>query len=380
MDAMTISDLTRRRLAEVAARIATADALLVTAGPGMGVDSGPTVDGFPAPHAGFRLLLGWAKIMPAGYFVVASNLDRQFQAAGFPITHLLEPYGRRSPALDLRYTDWLISVRGKRIVVLECGIGAKLTTIRRAGERVAERSTATLVRINPAASEHDASATVLKLPALAALTLLDQALPEDFHQRAAATVPELDPMPPLRAFKKPVTLNIAPVTEVDLGRGLVALFEQGGIQNEYMSRCMDAFALAQLDCVPIPTAAGQAPAGYEFTARAVYDSDTHRRQRRPGAAIIFVLGPDDGAIMTVGVARSPPTGRFLWRLLHETSRTRLMALDYPRESWIARRPDPQAAESAEMWPVLIEFTRTLACAWLTYHAFLDILRETPEEE
>ena len=136
---MTDTDLTplHRRAAEV---IADADALLITAGAGMGVDSGlPDFrgpDGFwrayPAyrelglgfeqlanpkwfdedpqlawgfyghrmslyrtttPHAGFGLLKRWAEGKRHGAFVFTSNVDSAFQRSGFARDRLVECHG-----------------------------------------------------------------------------------------------------------------------------------------------------------------------------------------------------------------------------------------------------------------------------------------------
>lgn len=117
-----------------------ADALVLTAGAGMGVDSGlPDFRGpqgfwrtYPAlgraglrfedianprafhddpllawgfyghrlrlyrntrPHAGFALLLGLSKGYPHGSFVFTSNVDGQFQKAGFPDERIVECHG-----------------------------------------------------------------------------------------------------------------------------------------------------------------------------------------------------------------------------------------------------------------------------------------------
>lgn len=140
---------------DAAARaIAAADALLIGAGAGMGVDSGlPDFRGgsgfwkaYPAyeklrmdfvtlanphwfvrdpelawgfyghrlnlyrrtqPHAGFGVLLNWANRMKHGCFVFTSNVDGHFQRAGFPPERVLEVHG----AID--------SMQCTR----ECGIG-----------------------------------------------------------------------------------------------------------------------------------------------------------------------------------------------------------------------------------------------------------------
>jgi len=128
------------QFAQAARAIRDADALLITAGAGMGVDSGlpdfrgregfwkayPAIAGLglsfaemanPAwfendpglawafyghrlnlyrtttPHAGFATLLAWAKFKPAGYFVFTSNVDGHFQKAGFDPERVVECHG-----------------------------------------------------------------------------------------------------------------------------------------------------------------------------------------------------------------------------------------------------------------------------------------------
>lgn len=125
---------------QAAEAIRTSDALLITAGAGMGVDSGLPdfrgADGFwraypalgklgvsfaemanpgwfrkdPAlawafyghrlnlyrrtmPHAGFNQLLAIAKSKPHGYFVFTSNVDGHFQKAGFSESRVVECHG-----------------------------------------------------------------------------------------------------------------------------------------------------------------------------------------------------------------------------------------------------------------------------------------------
>lgn len=119
---------------------ATADAVLIAAGAGMGVDSGlpdfrgnegfwnayppyrrlgyPFVEmasparfeddpgigwGFyghrlnlyreTRPHQGFGQLLDWGLSRPGGYFVFTSNVDGHFQATGFPEDRIVECHG-----------------------------------------------------------------------------------------------------------------------------------------------------------------------------------------------------------------------------------------------------------------------------------------------
>ena len=132
--------LDSKRLREAAEAIGAADALLVCAGAGMGVDSGlpdfrgtegfwraypearrlglsfedlanPTwFDRDPvlawgfyghrlglyrsvAPHAGYGALLRWAGSKKNGYFVFTSNVDGHFQKAGFSDERIVECHG-----------------------------------------------------------------------------------------------------------------------------------------------------------------------------------------------------------------------------------------------------------------------------------------------
>jgi NAD-dependent SIR2 family protein deacetylase len=227
-----------------------ADGLLITAGAGMGVDSGLPdfrgTDGFwraypalrkhrmsfedianPAgferyptlawgfyghrlalyrstvPHAGFQILLAWAKRMSHGAFVYTSNVDGQFQKAGFAPDRVAECHGtihslqcveactaktwsaasfepvvndetsrllndiprcsrcgrlarpnilmfgdwnwvdRESESQLVRLENWISKV--ERPVVVELGAGGALPTVRRFSERHGPR----VIRINP---------------------------------------------------------------------------------------------------------------------------------------------------------------------------------------------------------------------------------------
>jgi NAD-dependent SIR2 family protein deacetylase len=137
-------------LQHAARAVAAADALLIGAGAGMGVDSGlPDFRGnsgfwqaYPpyahlglsfvalanprwfatdpelawgfyghrlnlyratAPHAGFRILRRWADRLPPGAFVFTSNVDGHFQRAGFDPQCIIEVHGA---------IDWLQCLRG----------------------------------------------------------------------------------------------------------------------------------------------------------------------------------------------------------------------------------------------------------------------------
>ncbi|CAN0619068.1 Silent information regulator protein Sir2 [Burkholderia multivorans] len=257
--------------------LSRADALLVTAGAGMGVDSGlPDFRGtegfwraYPAlrhegyefheiasprafrdrprlawgfyghrlalyraivPHAGFEILRRWIDAMPNGGFVLTSNVDGQFQKAGFDPERIVEIHGSihamqcletcsghtwdavpfapdvdartcglvgelpacphcgglarpnilmfndvewigtRYDAQDQALRDWLAGAG--QVAVVEVGAGTAIPTVRLIGERVA----ASMIRIN-AREAHARRARVIGLQggALATLGALDRA-------------------------------------------------------------------------------------------------------------------------------------------------------------------------------------------------------------
>jgi NAD-dependent SIR2 family protein deacetylase len=249
-------DLTDDVAAQAASAVSQADAILISAGAGMGVDSGlPDFRGnegfwnaYPPfrklgvsfvdmanpdwfsrdpelawgfyghrlglyratePHSGFQILRRWAERARHGSFVFTSNVDGQFQRAGFgddriyechgslhhlqctgPCSHEIWPAaevelqvdeesfrasepmpacpacGRlarpnvlmfgdwhwipyRSHAQEQRFGRWLESVAGSRVVVVEMGAGSAVPTVRMTSEQVASRQGAMLIRINP---------------------------------------------------------------------------------------------------------------------------------------------------------------------------------------------------------------------------------------
>ncbi|HVV12357.1 SIR2 family NAD-dependent protein deacylase [Amycolatopsis sp.] len=266
-------------LAQAAGLIAGADAVLVCAGAGMGVDSGlPDFRGeqgfwraYPpyaelglafaeladprhfaedpelawgfyghrlrlyretVPHEGFGLLLRWAAAKPGGAAVFTSNVDGQFQRAGFRMVteahgsiHHLQctlPCGNEIwPAPELRLDvdeetmraagplpecpscgrlsrpniqmfgdfDWVSQRsdaqlraltewrRGHRnLVVIELGAGQAVPTVRRYAE-LASAATGALVRINPREPEiRHGRGVSLPYGALETLTALDDLL------------------------------------------------------------------------------------------------------------------------------------------------------------------------------------------------------------
>ena len=266
-------------LQAAAQALQAADGLLITAGAGMGVDSGlPDFRGnngfwkaYPAlgesglnfqdmanpqaferdarqawgfyghrlqlyrqthPHAGFDILKRWSALMPHGSFVFTSNVDGQFQRAGFAEKQVYECHGsihrlqctspcqtsvwssdRLSPELDTAACRWLgdlpscptcgqlarphILMFGdwswvntererkdhalesflsatRQLVVIELGAGTEVATVRAFSERIANTYQATLIRINPRDSDCKLSGSIgLPLGALAALQAID---------------------------------------------------------------------------------------------------------------------------------------------------------------------------------------------------------------
>lgn len=233
-----------------------AEAVLITAGAGMGVDSGlPDFRGnqgfwnaYPAykrlgfnfvemaspdrfrdapelgwgfyghrldlyqktiPHAGFAKLLSYAESKPHGYGVFTSNVDGQFQMAGFSEEHIVERHGsihhlqclegcteaiwalgdirvevcadtmraqaplpacrscgglarpnilmfgdwnwiaQRTIEQEKRFHQWMNGLLEVPVVVVEFGAGTSVLTVRRFSEHTASSLSAPLVRVNP---------------------------------------------------------------------------------------------------------------------------------------------------------------------------------------------------------------------------------------
>jgi NAD-dependent SIR2 family protein deacetylase len=259
--------------------VRTADALVVGAGAGMGVDSGlPDFRGpagfwraYPpyaklglrfeelasprwfatdpslawgfyghrrnlyrrtAPHAGFAILRRWAARLRQGMFVLTSNIDGHFQRAGVPPERVVEVHGAldwlqctrcgappwpapageidvdeetfrarepwprcacgalarpnvlmfgdwewdgaRTEEQETRFAAWIARATG-RLVVVECGAGTAVPSIRRACEGLLHRG-ATLIRVNPREPEAPAGAIAIAAGALATLAAIDAAL------------------------------------------------------------------------------------------------------------------------------------------------------------------------------------------------------------
>jgi NAD-dependent SIR2 family protein deacetylase len=257
-----------------AAAIRSASALVITAGAGMGVDSGlpdfrgdhgfwnaypmyrrlglsfvqaanpEHFEGDPAfgwgfyghrtnlyrettPHRGFQLLQQWLGRFSLDAFVVTSNVDGQFQKAGFAEEALLEVHGSihhlqciipcgnaiwdnreeirvdfetmraanipscrycggvarpnilmfgdcswlpaRTHQQERHYDEFLTDHRGGKLVVIEMGAGTAIPTIRYMGERLVQQQQAVLIRINPREAQSPPGQISIAAGALAGL-------------------------------------------------------------------------------------------------------------------------------------------------------------------------------------------------------------------
>jgi NAD-dependent SIR2 family protein deacetylase len=264
-------------LAKAKELICEADALLITAGAGMGVDSGLPdfrgIEGFwrayPAiknlglhfeemanpkwfeedpslawafyghrlnlyrqtvPHDGFLELLELGKKKKDGYFVFTSNVDGQFQKAGYDENKIVEVHGsinhfqcsknctnqiwkdrdtfveiekesfracgelptclncgeiarpnilmfgdwgwnsQRTDIQSHRLQSWLDSA--SKIVILEFGAGLSVPTIRFFGENITSRYDAALIRVNPRDADVPKNQISISLGAREAIGLL----------------------------------------------------------------------------------------------------------------------------------------------------------------------------------------------------------------
>ncbi len=242
----------QERFAAAAAAVREAELLVITSGAGMGVDSGlPDFRGdrgfwnaYPpyerlgisfveaanpahferdpafgwgfyghrtnlyratVPHAGFGILKGWIDRFALPWFAATSNVDGQFQKAGFAADRILEVHGSihhlqctgpccgtiwdndeevpvdpatmraghlprcprcgavarpnilmfgdwswlpdRTRRQERRFDEFVTDHRGQRLVVVELGAGTAIPTIRHLGEQLGRHGT--LIRINP---------------------------------------------------------------------------------------------------------------------------------------------------------------------------------------------------------------------------------------
>jgi len=188
------------------------------------------------PHAGFDILLRWLRRKPGGGCVFTSNVDGQFQTAGFTAERVVECHGSihrlqcaapcseetwTAPDLSLdvdgetlraeggllwcsqcggmarpnilmfgdwhwvegptvaqqsRMARWLQSARDRRAVVLEFGAGMAVPTVRHRCEQVATTLGVTLIRVNPRDAGGPRGTISIELGAKDALTRIEDLL------------------------------------------------------------------------------------------------------------------------------------------------------------------------------------------------------------
>jgi hypothetical protein len=83
----------------------------------------------------------------------------------------------RTREQQMRLERWLQSIRTAKLVIVECGAGTAIPSVRRFSEFLAARSGALLVRINPREPEVPPGHIGLPMNALAALRAIDDLLP-----------------------------------------------------------------------------------------------------------------------------------------------------------------------------------------------------------
>ncbi len=187
------------------------------------------------PHKGLQILLNWAKSKTNGYFVFTSNVDGQFQKAGFPENKIVEVHGSihhlqctlpcdrdiwpaggveikidmnsfraldplpkcpycgrvarpnilmfgdwswvslRTDAQEASFEAWLSSLREKKanLAIIEIGAGTAVPTVRMTCENLAITFDAPLIRINPREPDIYSSIRGVSIP-LGALVALER--------------------------------------------------------------------------------------------------------------------------------------------------------------------------------------------------------------
>jgi len=184
------------------------------------------------PHPGFAMLARWAESTRHGAFVFTSNVDGQFQRAGFDSTRILEAHGAidflqctrgcsgifpadefhievdestmrarepfpscvkcgalarpnilmfgdgewdaaRADAQQENLERWLHALADAPLLIVECGAGSAVPTVRHFSERLARRKDTLLVRLNPREPEVPQGHIGLALGALEGLRALE---------------------------------------------------------------------------------------------------------------------------------------------------------------------------------------------------------------
>lgn len=188
------------------------------------------------PHDGFHILLNWSRRMKHGAFVFTSNVDGHFQRMGFPTDRVMEVHGTfdklqctrecgvglisadslqvpvdetttrareplpacprcgalvrpnvlmfndwewdssRTAEQEAHLRAWLRAVSSTPLVVVECGAGTAIPTVRHFCERVTDHPQRKLIRINVRDPEVPKGHIGLTTGALAGLRAIDECL------------------------------------------------------------------------------------------------------------------------------------------------------------------------------------------------------------
>jgi NAD-dependent SIR2 family protein deacetylase len=189
------------------------------------------------PHEGFHIIKRWIKQNGADYFVFTSNIDGQFQKAGFDEDHIVEVHGsihwlqcqgpccgeiwenyetitvdmenmraKRYPRCSycdevarpnilmfgdsawisdrkneqmIRFRNFRKLHQGKRMLVIEMGAGKAIPTIRSISEELGNESGVSVIRINPREPEIKAPHISVSCGALEGLQKIDEFLKVD---------------------------------------------------------------------------------------------------------------------------------------------------------------------------------------------------------
>jgi NAD-dependent SIR2 family protein deacetylase len=192
------------------------------------------------PHVGFAILRRWAQQMREGAFIFTSNVDGQFQRAGFAEERIVEIHGaidwlqcvadcgmgvfpapvvhgelvkvdeesfraqeplpacprcgslarpnilmfgdmhwdnRRTSEQKGRLTRWLGSVRGEKLAIVECGAGTAIPSVRAFCERLTSERAAKLIRLNPREFEVPPGQIDLAMGSADGLQMIDRCIP-----------------------------------------------------------------------------------------------------------------------------------------------------------------------------------------------------------
>jgi NAD-dependent SIR2 family protein deacetylase len=89
----------------------------------------------------------------------------------------------RTADQEQRFSDWLGKAAGPNLVIVELGAGSAVPTVRMTSERVASRSGATLIRINPREPQGRRGHIGIAANALEALEAIDELLISTPRQR-----------------------------------------------------------------------------------------------------------------------------------------------------------------------------------------------------